>query len=186
MAWANLIHEATRRPPSPPPGHVYAHACFVYSPDAASTSSPPIIAYITRNGDIRTRAIDLDWTKNPRITVKELITTKRMSRFDFEEILRLASQEESTKGSVENASQHLREFQPAFDLPFFGRPISDIHLVILQSGLEDDLWAPDPPEYNPTILFRRAVLFSSLRSMLHLLYPFTHTFGYTCFVRGHE
>ncbi|DAA74590.1 TPA_exp: Uncharacterized protein A8136_3128 [Trichophyton benhamiae CBS 112371] len=152
MAWASIVHEATRRPPSPPPGHVYHHTCFVYSPDDVSTSSPPIIAYISRNGDIKMRDIDLDWTNNPRIVIKELVTSKRMSRHDFEDILRLASQENSREDmKCSNACRHLREFQPGFDLlQWFGRQMAEIYLVALRSGLEDDLWEPDPPEYNPT------------------------------------
>ncbi|EZF26790.1 hypothetical protein H100_01168 [Trichophyton rubrum MR850] len=117
MAWASIVHEATRRPPSPPPGHVYHHTCFVYSPDDVSTSSPPIIAYISRNGGLQVRDIDLDWTNNSRIVVKELVTSKRMSRCDFEDILRLASQENNREDmKCSNACRRLREFQPGFDL----------------------------------------------------------------------
>lgn len=151
MAWADIVHEATRRPPSPPPGHTCSLTCFVYSPNAPSTNSPPVIAYISNNGDVRVRTIDLDWIKNPRIVAQKLLTSKILSRYDFEEVLRQCSREStgSTQERCSAASQRLCEFQPAFDLQFFGRQMSDIYLVALQSGLEDDLWA-DPPEFNPT------------------------------------
>lgn len=78
MAWARVLHEATKKawPPSPLPGHVHHHTCFIYSPNDVSTSSPPLIAYISKNGDILMRDIDIDWTKNPRIVVKELVTSR--------------------------------------------------------------------------------------------------------------
>ncbi|WEW60528.1 hypothetical protein PRK78_006015 [Emydomyces testavorans] len=155
MTWDDIVHEATRRPPSPPPGRVFSHTCFVYSPHAPSASYPPVIAYLPRNGDIRVEVIDLDWQKNPRIGVKELVTTKRMHESEFEDVLRLAAlhfdQEDAGSGSKEGcASRHLHEFEPAFGLKSFGRQVSDIYLVTLRSGLEDDLWTPDPPSYDPT------------------------------------
>lgn len=50
-----------------------------------------------------------------------------------------------------NVCRRLQEFQPGFDLvQWFGRQMAEIYLVALRSGLEDGLWEPDPPEYNPT------------------------------------
>ncbi|EEP80722.1 predicted protein [Uncinocarpus reesii 1704] len=154
MAWADILHEATRRPPSPRTENVYYHTCFVYSPQNPSKRYPPIIAYLSRCAGVRIREIDLDWKKNPRIVVNDLIVNQTMSQSDFEEILRQAihqSGEENTGSRNDNdyARQLLLHFQPTFGLQSFARTTSDIYLVTLKSGTEDDLWEPDPPSYDP-------------------------------------